>query len=750
MNAPLHTPSAPERDGAHPAPSQEFEAPAIDITTIFRFLRRRWTLIAGVAVALTLVAALVVLQLTPRYTATALLLLNPPKQNVVDFEAVLAGTGNDAASIASEIEIIQSRALAEQVINSLGLMNDPEIAPVDETALGSGFNPRNWIASLFGSKPVMSKEELDARRLNGAIDQLIKMETVDQKSLTRILEVSITSEDPKKAARIANALADAYVTGQIEAKFEATRQANEWLAKRLDELGKQLQESDRAVEIYRTANGLQASSGVTINDQQLSELNAQLILARADSAEKQAKYDRARQILTGHGNIESVTDVVQSGTIGALRGQEAELARRQADLSTKYGPRHPAILNIDAQRRDIQRQIGAEVQRIVGSISNELAVSKSRVKALEDSLNQLQDKAGQNNQAAVRLRELERQSAANRTVYESFLNRFKETGQQQDLQTADSRVIGHAIEPQTASYPKTAKLLLGAAFVSLAIGAGLAFLLELLDNGITTASRIEGVLGLPLLTSIPLIPMEKGANGKPMTPQDYILQKPLSAYSEALRSLRSSLALSNVDNPPKVILFTSALPDEGKTTTSVSFARAAAHSGLKVLLLDGDLRHPSVHKALTGAKSVEHGLVEILAGHCSLADATEQDSATSLYYLSVAKGTVNPPDLLGSAQMRRLVAQCRNAYDLVIIDSPPVLPVVDARVLAQLVDKTIFVVRWDKTPREAARNAMKELRQFNADVAGAVLTLVDTTKQSKYGYGDSSYYYGRYSRYYSN
>tara|TARA_R110000824_G_scaffold390760_2_gene587431 strand:+ start:99572 stop:101818 length:2247 start_codon:yes stop_codon:yes gene_type:complete len=738
---------AAEFDDRSPYADPAAEEQSIDIGAIIRFIRRRIVLIAGIGFSLTLLAALVIYQLTPRYTATALLYLNPPQQNVIDFEAVLSGGGNDSAAIGSEIELIRSRTLARQVIIELNLMNDPEISPIEET---SWFSPRAWIADIFAEPSEVTSEEVDALRMNQAIERLIDMQTVAQRPSTRLIEVSITSEDPKKAANISNALVDAYTNSQIEAKFEATQQANVWLAKRLDELGEQLQDSERAVEVYRSQNGLQKSGDVTLNDQQLSELNVQLILARADAAAKRAKYDRAQQILSGRGNIESVSDVLQSSTISSLRSQQAELARQQADLSTKYGPRHPSILNIDAQRRDINRQISAEVQRIVGGISNEVTVADSRVKALEQSLDQMQNRAGVDNQAEVRLRELERQASANRTVYEAFLNRFKETGQQQDLQTADSRVISRAIAPMNPSYPKTNRLLLGALAVSFMLGGSVAFLLELLDNGITTPARIESALGVPLLVSIPMIPVEKSPDGTLLKPAEYILQKPLSAYSEATRSLRSTLALSNVDTPPKVILFTSSLPDEGKTTTSVSFARAAAQSGRKVLLVDCDLRHPSVHKLLSTGEPPKLGLVEVLAGNCSFAEAMLDDPETGLHYLSVAKGTVNPPDVLGSEQMRNLVARWRDLYDLIILDSPPVMPVVDSRVLGHLADKTVFIVRWQNTPHDAARTAMKELRHAKVDVVGAVLTLVDTASQAKYGYGGSGYYYGKYSRYYSN
>jgi succinoglycan biosynthesis transport protein ExoP len=278
---------------------------------------------------------------------------------------------------------------------------------------------------------------------------------------------------------------------------------------------------------------------------------------------------------------------------------------------------------------------------------------------------------------------------------------------------------------------------------------GLAFLLEYLDNGMTTARDVEETLSLPHLASIPLVGVEKGPDGKPLKPHDYLVQKPLSVFSEALRSLRSALQLSNVDNPPKIILFTSALPSEGKTTTSVSFARAAAVSGLRVVLVDCDLRHPSVHKAF-GIPTPQSGLVELLAERLDPEEVMIQDDKTDLKILPVATGSANPPDVLASSQMKLLLERLRRDFDLVVIDSAPILPVSDSRVLSRMADQTVFVVRWSETPKEAAQAAIRELRLYDGGIAGVALVAVDTAAQTKYGYGDAGYYYGKYSRYYVN
>lgn len=726
----------------------------LDLMSLYRTLRKRLGLIVSVTLGLTALVMVVVLQQTPLYTAETQVLLDRQKMQVTDMEAVMSGMPADSATVDSEVEILRSRALAARVVDRLNLIQDPEFnGKLREASVLRWLDPRVWIGEALklveAERPVLNDEILARAELNGVIDSLLGRLTVSRQRLTYVINISFVSESPDKAARIANAIADTYILDQLEAKFDATRQANDWLSRRLGELRQQVQDSERAVEIYRSEQGLESSSGVTVSEQQLSELNAQLILARTALAEARAKYDRARQIRSSGGTIESMADVVQSNTISQLRQKQAELARELANLASRYGPRHPEVVNAEAQRRDIERQIGAEISRIIGSLQNNVSVAETRVASLEESLREIRGESGESGQAMVQLRELEREAAANRAVYESFLNRFKETSQQQDLQVPDSRVISQATPPGSPSHPRKTRALLLALVLSGMMGVGLAFLLEHLDNGIETGRDVEQILGLPHLVSLPATPAEKGPDRKVMSPQDYLLAKPLSAYSEALRSLRSALQLSNVDNPPKVILFTSALPNEGKTTSSCGFARAAAAAGLKVIVVDCDLRHPSVHKAF-GIGRPETGLVEMLAERLELSQALIKDPKSDLDILPISTGTANPPDLLGSEQMRLLLERLRNGYDLVVLDSAPVLPVSDSRVLSRLADETVFVVRWSETPRDAAQAAIRELRLYNAAIAGAILAVVDTAQQAKYGYGDGGYYYSKYSRYYVN
>lgn len=756
MNAPVQGGSSrggiPSYEGPGGDEDQGFLE--LDLMALYRTLRKRLGLIVSVTFGLTALVMVVVLQQTPLYTASAQVLLDRQKMQVTDMEAVISGLPADSATVDSEVEILKSRALAERVVDRLNLLQDPEFnGALREPSFLRWLDPRfllRQLLALVSADPAPVSEEMKARAERDAVvDSLLGSLNVTRQRLTYVINLSITSEQPTKAARIANAYADTYILDQLEAKFDATRQANEWLSRRLGELRQQVQDSERAVEIFRSEQGLESSSGVTVSEQQMSELNAQLILARTGLAEARAKYDRARQIRSSGGSIESMADVVQSGTISQLRQKQAELARELANLSSRYGPRHPEVVNAEAQRLDINAQIGAEISRIIGSLQNNVSVAETRVASLEQSLREIRGETGESGQAMVQLRELEREAAANRSVYESFLNRFKETSQQQDLQVPDSRIISPATAPLSPSHPRKALSLALALVLSAMLGVGLAFLLEHLDNGMTTARDVEEALTLPHLASVPLVPVEKGPGGKPLKPHDYLVQKPLSAFSESLRSLRSALQLSNVDNPPKVILFTSALPNEGKTTTSVSFARAAAASGLKVVLVDCDLRHPSVHKTF-GLATPTAGLVELLAERLDPEAVMIEDEKTSLKILPIATGTANPPDLMASSQMQLLIERLRGEYDLVVLDSAPVLPVSDSRVLSRIADETVFVVRWSDTPKDAAQAAIRELRLYQSNVAGAILVAVDATKQAKYGYGDGGYYYGKYSRYYVN
>ena len=719
-----------------------------DVAEILRVLRRRIWVFLGCVLLVTSIVLLVTFQITPLYTATAQVLIDVRERRVIDLESVVSGLSPESSTIESQVEVIRSRSLATRVIEELQLDRDPEFN-LELRERGALASAVNWVTSLIpGSVEVISEERLRERenaKVADVFSEALEVSRVGR--LSFVISISFTSEDDEKAARIANTLADLYLVEQLEAKFEGTRLATEWLDERLIPLREQLRESEKAVEIYRAEHNLVDSAGITVNQQQLSEINRQLILARADLAERKARFRRVSQLVQSGSGVESVAEVLASQVVVDLRQQQAELARKYAELASRYGERHPRMINVQAERKDLQRELEAEVNRIVANLENEAEVARSRGRSLANSLQELQREAAVHDQARIRLRELEREATANRALFEPFLGRFKETREQQGIQQPDARIISRAAVPVGPSYPKKKLSAALALVMSVLLGLGAVFLLERLDDGFHNAHQLEAALQLPHLVSIPeLTKSDTTVEGDTLSPRDYILAKPLSYYGEAFRSLRAKLLLS--DAPPKVILFTSSLPSEGKTTAVISMGRAAAQTGMRVLVIDLDLRKPTIAKSL-GSKPKE-GVAEYLAGQVALEEILLLDEASGMQFLPAASGVADPPDLLGSEGMRHLLEKLRTDFELILLDSPPVLPVADAKVLSRIADKVVLLVQWEKAPRGAVEDAVHALREFGADIAGVTFSRVDMKRQSRYGYGDSDYYYPRYSHYYDN
>ena len=447
-----------------------------------------------------------------------------------------------------------------------------------------------------------------------------------------------------------------------------------------------------------------------------------------------------------NGGVDAAADVLASPLIQKLREQEAEVRRNEADLATRYGEMHPKMIHARAEYKDLEAKIAEEVQKIILGLSNEVDISRAKENQLEKQLQELQSKAGTELGQSLTLRQLDREATANRTLYESFLNRFKQTGEQQELQAADSRILARAEPPVGRSFPSKFLFLLIGTILGGIGGVLLAYLTEYFDRGFRDLPQIEEVTGLSAIGLVPTI--GKGVN---MTPEAYVLQKPLSAFSESLRTVRTAIQFSNVDHPPKTVMVTSSLPNEGKTTVSLCMARSLAKAGNKILLIDADMRRPRIAAIMRSEKSTKGNLASLLAGKHTLKDSIEHDpDFPALHYIAARGKTPNAQDLLGSKHMARLIKETAGLYDLVIIDTPPILAVSDAAMVSRVVDTTLFVVRWAETPRETAVRALKQLASFNCKIAGVVLNRVDLEEHAKYGYGNQGHYYSRYREYYSD
>lgn len=723
---------------------------AFDFNVVLDFLWRRWKLIAVIAGTVIAFTLLILFTLTPRYTSSTQILLDLRSQQVTGIEELLPSFTMDMTAVESQVSIIESSSLLRRVVEKENLVDDPEF--------GASKSGGNWLSSLMGFVTSLLKKQPaadtqaetntdaippDVLASIGRLSAALDVKRIDR---TKVLQIDVTSENPQKAARLANAIADAFIVDQLEARFDNARRAASWLGDRLQELREDLRKSEEAVEDFRSKNNLVMTNTGTVNEQQLSEINGKLVGARAEAAEAKAKLDQATRIIEAKGNIQAIPDVLKSSVISNLRTQQAEVVRREADLVSRYGDRHPGVVNVRAERREIDRQISNEVDRIVGNLKNAYDVTQSRVDSLTQSVALLTGQAGSDNTLGVQLRQLERVASANKTLYESFLSQSKLTAEQTSFEVRDARIISVATPPGRPSFPKKPFFLAIATALGGLLGLGVAGLLEALNSGFNSPRRVEDTLGLPVLTSVERIdPSELSSiDGKATTLSRYLDAKPLSRFSESIRSLKTGIQMSDVDNPPKIVQFTSSLPKEGKTSMAISLAVSAAMSGRRVILVDCDLRRPSASQifGLTDAP----GLVELLANNVSPEGILHRDKTTGLYVLAAGGKTQNPPDLLSSARMEQLLAHLRESFDLVVVDTPPIGPVVDAVIVAQIVDKTVFVVAWNSTSREVAQQAVRQI-SIDRKIAGVVLNKVDeryTPKYGKYSYYSSSYYKGYY------
>jgi len=724
---------------------------SIDLHRLIAAFRRRLKLFLAIAVLVLVVTVITTIRATPLYTATASLMIDTRTEQVVDAQAVLSGLSADTGVVDTEVEILKSRHLAERVVDVLKLQEDPEFngalrkpGPIASVIGGVG--------SLFGAAaPDAARgrlSEIDAQKeKERVVNSVLSRLAIRRAGMTYVMNVSFTSDNAAKAAQIANTFADRYLLEQLEAKFDATRQANTWLNTRLGELRTEVQQAEAAVEQYRTANNLLSASGATLTEQEISAYNQQLATVRSQQAEEVARLRTARAQLARGSTGEDVGEALGSTVVQQLRARRAEVSGRVADLSSRYGPRHPDMLRAQRELGDIDSQIQAEIQRIISNLEARVQVAAERTGSMAGSLGNARGTLAANNAAGVRLNELSRNAESVRTLYQSFLDRFKETSASEGIEQSDARIVSRAAIPTGPSAPNIPmNLALG---LMLAVGAGLAavVLAEMLDSGLTTGEDIERKFNLPHLGSVPQLASVADPIDRDETPVDYVLKRPLSSFSEAVRALRASILYSRIGHDIKVLTLTSALPGEGKTTTAVCLARVAAQSGARVVIVDCDLRRRNVNRLL--GVEPERGLLEVLTKTAQLDEVLLRDEASGAYILPLAKNSFTPKDVFGSDAMDQLLGQLRQAFDLVILDTAPVLAVADTRVLAARSDAVVFLTRWRKTPEKAISTSLKLLSQSGAHVAGVAMTQVDMNAQARYGYGDAGYYYAEYKKYYA-
>lgn len=747
MNKPFRLAARDQSRAGYPA---EYGLPSEDKITdpnqVFRAFRRRLPLFFIALLTVFGAVAAWTFQATPVYSTSASVIIDARETNVVDFGSVLSGLPPDSAVVDTEVEIIRSRTLAEKIVTRLDLVNSPEFnwrlrQPGTVDQFKSGL--KSVLSGVF-SGPEAPTAPLDAEQqaraeMDSVVDALLAQTSAYRIGTTYGIAIQARSTDPTLAASIANEIAEQYLLEQLDAKYEATRRANAWIEERLAELRDELNDAESLVEAYRSASGLFTSGATTLNEQQMTDLNAQLIVQRADLAEREARLESIRQIAQRGGSASASSEALQSPVIADLRRQQAEINREKADLENRYLPNHPEIQRINQEIANVNLEIESEIRRIVSNLESEVTIARQRLNSLERNLSTMRATLAENNRAGVRLRELERNAEASRTTYETYLERYKQIDDQEDLAQADARILSLAAVPGAPAFPRTTLNLAIGVFLGAMLGVLLIIIVESFNSQISSGEDVETSFKLPFLGNFPQL---TGAGRK--DPGEYLVNNPISSYAEALRNLRASLMFADLDSTVQTVAITSSQPDEGKSTLTYGLGRISAMSGTKTLIVDGDFRRRQLSENAVGA-DLQNGFLECLFGECTIDEAIVKDEKTNMHILPLTADRHTPRDVFGSKVFNDLMDQLKQQYELIIFDTGPILLMAETRVLASKVDQVVVVARWLKTNRAVLKDTISILGDFGATITGIALNRVDMRKFHRHGYGHSGYAaYGKY------
>jgi len=723
----------PARDWQRKAGQVPSEAKALGLRELVRIFFRRLPILCGVPFVAVLVAMVIFVSLTPRYTGTVAILIDPKTPGSVgpgtDFGAVLV----DSSKIASVGSIIQSSAVLEGVVKSEKLYDDPE------------FVWRSFLARLLFTDSDSSDPIATATR------RLQKATSVERDGYTYVIKVAVNSSDPVKAAHLAQAVSEAYINDQLQAKSDAARRTSSWLFGRLEEMRKQTVDSEEAAAAIRRAYGLTATgeNGTsTVASQQITELNAAVGAAEVELSLKQVQVEQARRARQSGGNIESLAAVMASGVITGLRAQRSDIIRKLAEMQPLPSQhdvvaRRPEAIRAEEGLRAIDGQISAEEDRIIANLENDYAASSTNVIALKEQLKKLTGAGGvENPDGVAKLQEAQRVANANRQVYDSLLNKFKELEQSQTMLEAEARIIENAHVPEQASFPRLTHFLIGSLGLGLCLGLGGAFFAEYwlsdrMQSTFVTPMQLEQALGLPMLASVPLLGVDDlEQKGRHLDVLQYVAANQFSHFAEALRYIRVGLRRTDGAKAAKVIQITSAVAAEGKSTLAATLALSSSLSGARVVLIDCDFRRPMTSKLFHLGKT--EGLFDLLAGRAKWGEIANDHS--SLTIVPVGNCDQSSLDLIGSARMIEVLKFASEHYDLVFLDSPPILTVSDAAIISSIADQTILLIEWNKTDRDLVFQAIDCVHLNKGTVTGVVLNKVNLASIKSYGYHHSKYF----------
>lgn len=695
--------------------------------------KRKWAILAlGLLVALLTVA--VVYSLTPVYRATATVLIEQGKRKVLSIEDVYGGMSQEKEYYQTQVEIIKSREVASRTVRGLRLWEYPE------------FDPRKRDGGLLDkAKEVLGikVEEIvwnEDRLLASTIEVFTRHLSVEPVRLSQLVKLNFEAEDKQLSAVVANALADAYIVADREAKFLMTQQANDWLQERTQALRDKLSDSERALQAYREKQGIVSLSGSaqTVIGQQLGEVTQRLVEAKARRAEAESAYDQMKTVHDG--DYSSVPAVVRNANVGEAKKQESTAALKVAELQQRYGSEHPRMVQALSELKVARENTLRQMQTVASSLTREYESARATERALEGALASAKGTVQNVNRQEFQLSVLEREVESNKQLYDMFINREKETHESSDLQSAVARVVDPAVAARLPVKPKKGQIIGIALVLGLFAGVLISLLLDKLDNTVKGIEDAERRFHIPVLSALPELGASVGKSAMTM-----FIDKPESHLAEAVRTARTGVLLSNLDVSSRILVVTSSVPGEGKTTVASNLALAHAQTK-RTLLIDADMRRPQVSRRLSLPPTVR-GLSALVAGSASVEECICGLNGSTLMVMPAGEVPPNPVELLLSQRFRETIESLAKQYEVIIIDSPPVELVSDALVIAPLATSTIFVVQAMETASPVARKSLIRLQRAGAQILGVVLNHLDFSKAQRY-YGEYSVYstkgYGAY------
>lgn len=713
----------------------------IDLGHYWNVVRRQLKKIVALAIIMTLISVLVVFSLTPKYSATTTLLIEASESKVVSIEEVYGLSGTNSEYFLTQFEILKSRDMARRVVEKLELVKSAEFNPY-HAQNKKGFSLKTFI---FGEPSEIPSEEDIINKTTDAFWESISISPVRK---TQLVKISVISESPIMAQQAANALANAYIESQLEAKIGLTQQASEWLTERMSGLKLRLNESEKKLQDFREKNNLVDVKGVsTLVATELKQITEKLVDARSIRLEVQSSYEQLKGLkeLT-YDSLSSLQVILTNPLIERLRENQSKAELKVAELSKRYGPKHPKMIAAQSDLDAVTESVIAQMKNLATGIENNFATAKSKEASLLKSLEITKSKMRDINRTEFALGEYVRAAKGDRALYETFFKRIRETSATGDLQTANARIIDDAVVPEFPVKPKKKLIVALVLVVSLMFGIALAFLLDALDSTVKNADDIDYKIGFSLLGIVPLIINNKAQAEEKGHEQGVERNAAVRAFvhgdhhgfKESIRTLRTGLTLATLETPAQCLLFTSSVPGEGKTTTSVNLATAYGQME-KTLIIDADMRRPTLAKQLSlplGSK----GLSNAVAYPDTLDESIHSIEDLNIDVIPSGIIPPNPLELLASKNFEQILKTLRTRYQRIIIDSPPMGAVSDALYLSSLTDGAIYVIKADATKDKLIKSGLARLDDSNARILGVVLNQLDTEKETRYGGSYGGYY----------